>query len=238
MPLHDWTERHGWDGFHQLWIVALLHGIKPELPEGYRAYLGTVPALAVGLPPQRPDVHVRSEASAQPGTQVEPVTAAVGISEDEQPDEQVAVLALEEQLAVHVVQGERLVAAVELISPCNKDRPEPRDAYRSRYVSYLYQGVHLLLVDVHRRPLKFSFADAVAAALGFAQANLPAPFAISYRVGSPAATGGKVLDIWRRPLAVGTPLPTMKLALTADITIPFDLERTYMNAAADAYLTQ
>jgi hypothetical protein len=233
MPLHDWTDRLGWDGVHQSWNVELLRWIKPRLPEGYRAYLGTVPALTVGIPAQHPDVPVRGwlptsgtvPAAAQP--------APAG----EEPDEQVAVSVLDPQLAVQVTQDERLVAVVELISPRNKDRPEARDGYRNRYAGYLLDGVHLLLVDVHRRPLSFSFADALAAAMGLDRPAFPPPFAVSYRVGGPAATGGRLLATWRRPLAVGAPLPTIPLALTADLDIAVDLERTYMAAAADAYLT-
>ena len=54
---------------------------------------------------------------------------------------------------------DRLAAAVELVSPRNKDRPESRAIYLNRYMSYLIEGCTLLLVDVHRRPLRFSFAD-------------------------------------------------------------------------------
>jgi hypothetical protein len=146
------------------------------------------------------------------------------------------VAALDPQLAVQVTRDERLVAVVELISPRNKDRPEARDGYRNRYVSYLLSGVHLLLVDVHRRPLGFSFADALGAVLSLSQPAFPAPLAISYRVGDPAATGGRWLGTWRRSLVVGATLPAIKLALTPDVAIPVALEDTYMAAAADAYL--
>jgi hypothetical protein len=237
MPLHDWTDRLGWDGVDQSWNVELLRWIKPRLPEGYRAYLGTVPALTVGVPTQHPDVHVRSWLPT-PGAEVTPEAPAAAVaSAVEEPDEQVAVIALEPQLAVQVTRDERLVAVVELISPRNKDRPEARDAYRNRYVGYLLYGVHLLLVDVHRRPLSFSFADALATALGITQPACPAPVAVSYRVGDPAATGGLLLGIWRRPLVVGAALPAVPLALSSDLAIPVALEQTYMAAAADAYLT-
>jgi hypothetical protein len=222
MPLHDWTDRLGWDGVHQSWNVELLRWIKPRLPEGYRAYLGTIPALTVGAPSQHADVHVRSwlptlEAATAPAAGAE----ACGAAGPEEPDEQIAVIALEPQLAVQVTRDERLVAVVEVISPRNKDQPEARDAYRNRYIGYLLYGVHLLLVDVHRLPLSFSFADALAASLGITQPPCPAPPAISYRVGDP----------------VGASLPTVPLALTADLALPVGLEQTYMAAAADAYLT-
>ena len=131
----------------------------------------------------------------------------------------------------------RLVAAVELISPRNKDRPGSRAAYVARYLSYLQEGVHLLLVDVHRRPLAFSFAEALAQELQIRRPPCPAPYAVSYRIGEPAATGGRLLGIWQRPLTVGDSLPVMPLPLTVHVKIPVALEETYRQAAADAYLT-
>jgi hypothetical protein len=32
MPLHDWDDHTGWDGFPLLWITHLFHDIKPRLP--------------------------------------------------------------------------------------------------------------------------------------------------------------------------------------------------------------
>ena len=130
----------------------------------------------------------------------------------------------------------QLIAAIELVSPRNKDRPVSRDTYLSRYLGYLLEGVHLLLVDVHRRPLGFSFADRIADELQLKRAPLAAPFAVSYRVGEPAATGGRLLGIWRRPLTAGQGLPRLSLWLTVQAAVQVDLEQTYVRAAADAYL--
>jgi hypothetical protein len=60
--------------------------------------------------------------------------------------------------------------------------------------------------------------------------------AVSYRVGEPAATGGRLLAIWRRPLTVGATLPAIPLPLTVEQAVVLDLEQSYMRAAADAYL--
>jgi hypothetical protein len=234
MPLHDWTERGGWEGVHHIWITELLRWVKPRLPEGYRAYIGSVPTIAVGAPAERPDVAVRQWPE-------DPPAAPAGNGEgsataDEEPDEEIAVATLDPGTSLYVEVRGRLVAAVELISPRNKDRPLSRTTYLARYVGYLQEGVHLLLVDVHRRPLNFSFADRIAEELNIRQPSLPPPMAVSYRVGGPAATGGRLLAIWRRPLTVGSPLPTLKLALSADLAVPVDLERTYTQACADAYL--
>ena len=235
MPLHEWCDREGWDGVHHLWITELLRWIKPRLPEGYRAYIGVAPTLAVGAPVERPDVGVRrwTEHADRPVADAVPSTSGSDVAE---PDEEIAVATLDPGTAVFVEHQGRLVAAVELISPRNKDRPVARSTYVARYLSYLLEGAHLLLVDVHRRPLGFSFADEIARELQMSQPSLPPPCAVSYRVGEPAATGGRILAIWRRPLTVDQPLPSVPLPITLEISIPIDLEATYARAASDAYL--
>jgi hypothetical protein len=100
------------------------------------------------------------------------------------------------------------------------------------------EGVNLLIVDVHSRPANFSFADQIAHEFDiFNQPSLPPPMAVSYRVGEPAATGGRLLGIWRRPLKPNDPLPSIPLPLDVSLSIWVDLENTYVRAAADAYLS-
>jgi hypothetical protein len=238
MPLHDWTDRSGWEGVHHLWITELLRWVKPRLPEGYRAYIGSAPLVAVGAPPERPDVSVRrwAEEQGQPPTVAAVAPGATETPLDE-PDEEIAVPALDASTALYIERQGRLVSAIELVSPRNKDRPVARATYLARYVGYLLEGVHLLLVDVHRRPLNFSFADAIAQELQVRQPPCPPPLAVSYRVGEPAASGGRILATWRRPLVVSQPLPVMVLPLTVETAIRIDLEHTYSRAAADAYLS-
>jgi hypothetical protein len=71
----------------------------------------------------------------------------------------------------------------------------------------------LLSVDVHWRPVSFSCADRIAQELDLEQLPCSAPFAVAYRVGEPAPGGGQFLALWRRHLAVGSPLPPMRLPL-------------------------
>ena len=150
---------------------------------------------------------------------------------------EIAVATLTGETALFVEHQDRLVAAVELVSPRNKDRQSACDAYTSAYLGYLLKGIHLLLVDVHRRPLRFSFADWIAEELHLNQPACPAPFAISYRVGEPAPAGGRFLAIWRNSLTVGAPLPTQRLALSVKENVAIDLEQTYSRASAAAYLS-
>jgi len=44
--------------------------------------------------------------------------------------------------------GARLVAAIELVSPSNKDRLAHRQAFAVKCASYLCQGISLILIDI------------------------------------------------------------------------------------------
>lgn len=234
MPLHDWTDDRGWDSVHQLWINSLLFWLQERLPAGYRAYLGSVPGLNIAAEPGRPDLGIRTWPSQPPAaTAVESEALVEGPLPDFQA---VGLLPAEPHSAIHVFFQGRLIAAVELVSPRNKDRPAARDFYRNRCLGYLWSGVHLMLVDVHRRPLGFSFVEAMAAE---AQCQLPVglpPHAVSWNVGGPSPEGGQFLNGWYRTLSVAQPLPTLPLALTAERSLLIDLEVTYSEAARRAYL--
>jgi hypothetical protein len=229
MPLHDWRDDWGWDSLHLVWQNQLLDWVQPRLPEGYRAYLGSVPALTVDIPNGRPDLGVRKWLPETPTVSSDTATV--------EPDtETIASFTLDSQRAIHIDLHGQLIAAIELVSPRNKDRPAARDRYLGRYLGYIHRGIHLLLVDVLPRPVDFSFADAIAASLILDQPPCPPPFAISYRVGEPVPEG-TIVAVWRRPMQVGECLPTLTLALNVKQSVAIDLEHTYNEAARRVYLT-
>jgi hypothetical protein len=231
MPLHDWTDLLGWEGVHHLWMTELLRWVKPRLPAGYRVYIGSAPTVAVGGPPAMPDEsiwHLPEERT--------PPAHGPSAPPAPEPDEEMGVARIEPSTALYVERRGRLVTVVELTSPRNKDWGVARMTALGRYIGCLLEGVHLLLVDVHRRPLAFSVADQITRELHVTQPPLPAPYAVAYRVGEPAASAGSFLAIWRRPLTVSAPLPLMALPISTEISVPVDLEQTYMRAATDAYL--
>ena len=235
MPLHDWTDERGWDSVHPIWMTYLIEWIQPRLPEGYKAFLGGVPALTVASANGRPDVSIRQWGPAQPPGEVLTDTAVI------EPDVELSVaIRLDPQRAIHIDFHGQLVAAIELVSPRNKDRTDAKETYASRYLGYLRLGVHLMLIDVLPRPRGFSFADAITAGLGAELPSLPSPFAAAYRVGEAIPVGedvGSLIGVWRRQLAVGQPLPTLPLPLSVHQSVVVDLEETYQRAAQRAYLT-
>ena len=234
MPLHDWTDERGWDSVHPLWLTYLLEYVQERLPEGYKAFLGGVPSLTVDASHGKPDVSVRQWG---PGPAAEAVTSGTSILE---PDlEASAVFRLDPQHALHIDFHGQLIAALELVSPPNKDRADAKETYCNRYLGYLRLGVHLMLVDVLPRPSGFSFSDAITGVLGMELPPLPPPFAAAYRVGEVVPVGddmGSLVGLWRRPLRVGQPLPTLPLPLTVHRAVVIDLEETYQRAAKRAYL--
>jgi hypothetical protein len=237
MPLHDWSTLDNWETVHHLWITELLRWIKPRLPPEYRVYIGNLPMLGIGGPSGRPDVGLRRWPGEVPPINVPEESEAGSIpGQDERPAFEFGVAALGYSPKLFVECRGFLVAALEVISPRNKGRPSSRSILCNRFAGYLLQGIHLLLIDVHRHPLNFSFPDSIAAELQFEQAPCPAPCAVSYRVGEPAANGGRLLAGWPRTLTIGAPLPTVVLPLNVHQSVSVDLERTYARAAAGAYL--
>ncbi len=227
MPLHDWTDLTNWESVHTFWMTEIARDLKSRLPPGFRAIIGSSPQVSIDSTRVKPDVSVTNGLHTP-----KPIFNEVST----EPDMEVVVATMEEDLSVMVACENRLIAAVELISPRNKDRPAAREHYASRFVNYLRGGVHLLLVDVHRRPLSFSFPRQMAADLGETIPSPPTPAAVSYRVGGAAAQGGRMLAVWQRALAVGEPLPAMPLPLGPDLLVSVDLDGTYGRAAADSYL--
>src|SRR5438270_4354144 len=123
MPLHNWDDLPGWEGLRTIWIVELLRSIRPRLPEGYRAYIGSTPALTIGAPLEKPDVSVRHWLPEPPPP---PATTSGELTALPEPDVETATLVLDPQTAVYVATHNRMVAAIELVSPRNNDRLSAR----------------------------------------------------------------------------------------------------------------
>jgi hypothetical protein len=128
--------------------------------------------------------------------------------------------------------GATLVAAVELISPRNKDRPEARRAFAAKCASYLQQGVGLVIVDIVTER-HANLHDELIRLLGHGESLLfpaAAPlYAVAYHP-LRREPGGDQIDLWPTTLAVGQPLPVLPLPLRGGPILPLDLEQTYSDA--------
>ncbi len=233
MPLLDHfhppllNQRH-WEGFHNRWAAALSDSLNDRLPPEYFAEfqvtLGTRIEVDVatfteaGVPePARPE---GGGVAAPPMTWAPPAptTTISGTFPDD--------------FAIHVFStaaGPTLVAAIELVSPANKDREETRRAFAMKCAAYLQRGIGLIVVDVITSR-QANLHDLIVSLLGHAAASFPTPtllYATAYR---PVHREANEIDVWREPLALGQPLPTLPLAIRGLGSLAVDLEETYTEA--------
>jgi hypothetical protein len=125
-------------------------------------------------------------------------------------------------------EGDRIAAAIELVSRSNKDRPDTRRAFAIKCASYLQAGVSVVFVDVvteRRADLHTELANLLDLPDPLRWASPSGIAAVSYRV-----VGVKDvirMEAWPVALQVGSPLPTLPLWLHYDLAVPLDLESTY-----------
>jgi len=123
------------------------------------------------------------------------------------------------------------VAAIELVSPSNKDRETHRHAFAVKCASYLYQGISLIVIDIVTSR-QANLHDEVMQMLGRAAPfGLPAEsplYAVAYR--PVVRDEAEQIEAWPATLALGQPLPVLPLALNAELSLPLDLEATYTAA--------
>jgi hypothetical protein len=131
-------------------------------------------------------------------------------------------------------RNRRLVAAVELISPANKDRPEARAQFVAKCAAMLRQSVAVVLVDVVTAR-DFNLYSELLEWVGGRDSSLglepPPTYAAACRWRPRGA--GRWLEAWSRPLAVGDTLPTLPLWLSEDLAVPLDLEASYERTCQD-----
>jgi hypothetical protein len=134
----------------------------------------------------------------------------------------------------------RLAAAVELLSPRNKDRPAARQAFAVKCVSYLQQGSSVVVVDTvttRRADLNRAILSLLGVDVGAAPLPLASLSAVSYRaVGHEEEA--QQLHLWPAPFALGQHLPTLPLWIASDFSVPLDLDASYQMTCADLRIHQ
>jgi Protein of unknown function (DUF4058) len=222
--------RH-WEGFHGWWAAAIAgnlneHFLPAEYFAEFQVTLGT-----------RVEVDVATFTEDDGSERQHPEDAATAVQTRVwAPPTPVAVFpaVFPDDFEVHVfnnMAGPSLVAAIELVSPRNKDRAEARQAFAAKCAAYLQRGIGLIVVDIVTSR-HANLHDELVTLLG--QVNtlaFPTPtplYATAYR---PAHRQDRnEIDLWREPLAVGQPLPTLPLAVRGLGCLPIDLEATYQEA--------
>jgi hypothetical protein len=128
-------------------------------------------------------------------------------------------------------RGRQLVAAIEIVSPSNKDRPNTRDVFVGKVSSLLNQGVCVSLVDLVTVRQSNLYAELLTVLGRTDPALAPTPpdlYAVTLRTRKPPKRR-VLLDAWFYPMTVGEPLPTLPIWLTPDLHVMLPLEPGYQD---------
>lgn len=240
MPLHDhfrspMKDRLTWESLQAQWASVLVRRLNRQwLPRDFVAMPQTHVGAEIGV-----DVATFEQAGHSAGSLGNGGGGVATMPKVWSPPQPKAVMAAVfpdtfEVLVFSSERARRLVAAIELVSPRNKDRADARRTFLAKCGSYLSQGVSLIVMDVVT-DRHFNLHDELLRWMnGPASGLLPDDvwlYAAAYR---PVLRDEQPqIDVWAEPCEVGSPLPTMALRLTGDLFVGVEFESTYQEACED-----
>jgi hypothetical protein len=237
MPLRDHftkkvPKKFRWEGFHSQWASTIVRHLNGSLlPSRYHA---------------EPRVHLGTEVEIDVGTfadQLQRKTATHpegGLADYAAPEPTLTMeadLSQEDVFEVRVYDDDleaNLVAAIELISPANKDRPQSRQDFVVKCASMLKAQVSLVLIDTVTTLHANLFEELVEYLEIRGVANPISGEILSACSLLPrGANGNSRLSVWPAVLQVGEVLPKLPLWLRQELAVPLDLELTYEDTCRD-----
>lgn len=233
MPLRDHfrpplDDVHSWDELHGGWPMTIVQQLVEILPEPYFAapgvHLGTLYEVDIGTY-RRPlaaadDLHFANGGIAM-ATYAPPKPTLT--LEPQLPNQDVYEVRIYDSR-----RNRHLVAAIEIVSPSNKDRPENRATFVAKAATLLKNNICVSIVDVvstfgfNLYAELMNFVNSVDPALG---SEPPPMYAATLRMRYEDRR--RLMDNWYHPLVIGQSLPTLPIWLTETSAISLDLESSY-----------
>lgn len=235
MPLRDHfrpplDELRHWEGFHATWPVMIVASLRRELPDRYfaepRVHSGSSAEIDVATFEKDAEQALSAhEASGNGGVATAiwaPPQPALSVVTDLPVQDVYEVLVYDEKRHC------RLVAAVEIVSPANKDRPESRRAFLAKCAALLRERVSVVIVDVVTTRTQNLYVELLAL-IGHSDPSQrpesPPLYIAACRLTKRADDW--LLQAWPHTLAIGAVLPTPPLWLADDLAVPLRLEESY-----------
>lgn len=229
MPLRDHfrpplTDRASWEELHGAWPSTIAYRLNTLLPPEYRCgvkiHLGTVVELDAATFELESASETETRAHPDSGREWQAAVPTLLLETDELTPPEYEVRVYDQS------DSRRLVAAVEIVSPRNKDRTDAREAFVSKCHALLQQQVCLVIVD----PVTTRSANLYAELARRIGAGPPATadnpiYAVSCRVR--VVQSRYRVEAWEHALAIGAPLPTLPLWISETQYVPLELELTY-----------
>jgi Protein of unknown function (DUF4058) len=231
MPLldHFHPPLHGprrWEGFHHAWATFIAQQLNQE----------TLP----------PDYYAESEISLGPELEIDVATMelensgkggkGVGISVWVPTRPRITAkvdFAHLDSYEIRVYQdlgGAELRAAIELVSPSNKDRAGSRRTFAAKCAGYLKHGIGVVIIDVvtaRTANLHEELFDVLEVKTRRALWESPTGlYAVAYR--AVTVREKPRVEAWPDTLTLGRPLPILPLWLSLDLCVPLRLEESYL----------
>lgn len=226
-PLDDETQ---WEGFHGGWPMMIVAQLGRVLPRRYVAAPRVHSGAAVEI-----DVAAYEKDEAGPSaSSASQDNGGIAVAVWTPPRPTLAVTTDLPALSEYEVRvydskrGRRLVAAVEIVSPANKDRPEHRNAFVAKCFALLQNRVCVAIVDVvttRNFNLYGELLDSIGQTDPLLGSDPPNLYAVSCRYRKTGETW--LLEGWPSSLTIGQPLPTLPLWLSEDFAVPLNLEESY-----------
>ena len=238
MPLRDhfrspFNQQASWEEVHGGWPMVIVQQLGKLLPSQYvaapRVHLGShaevdIAAYDLGDRSIKYDLDSGGVATAV-WAPAKPTSAI----ETEMADFD------EYEVRIYDAQrGRQLVAAIEIISPGNKDRPESRRQFVAKCAELLRKHVSVVMVDLVT-VRDFNLYDEMLEWIGEKPESLNGNHQSIYAVSSCWRPHGlkRWLESWNYPLTVGSGMPVLPLWLSDDLAIPLDLEASYEQTCRD-----
>jgi hypothetical protein len=234
MPLRDHfrppvEKKHSWDELHGGWPMMIVRQLFPILPEGYVAapgvHLGTFFEIDVSVY----DADQAAERTEKTGAgnggvaTLAPPAPTLTLETDWPDQDEYEVRVYDER------HGRRLVAAIELVSPSNKNRPESRRAFVAKVAALLQDDVCVSLVDLVTIR-QFNLYGDVLELIGWPDLAAGVQDTFLYAAtlrGRKRLRQRPLLDAWFYPMIVGQPLPPLPIWLDVDLRVMLELEASY-----------
>jgi hypothetical protein len=229
MPLRDHfrppvTNFASWEELHGAWPSSIAFRLNKILPPEYRSglkvHLGNAVEIDVAAFELEHDGGYENGNHSETALSWEPDAPTVLLDTEELTPPEYEVRVYDQH------HTRRLVAAVEIVSPANKDRGEHREAFVSKCHAMLHQDVCVVIVD----PVTERSANLYAELADRLGADPPAIADASIYAVSCRLLGFRDrtrVYAWERQLSVGSPLPTLPLWLSESLKVPLELEATY-----------
>jgi hypothetical protein len=211
---------------HGMWPAMIVVGLRGKLPPGYFAE----PTIHSGRSAEIDVVTYEQEGARSSWRREGNGGVATAVWAPPQPTLVVATdWPAQDVYEVQVYDERRrarLVAAVEMVSPANKDRPDSRRAFVAKCAGLLRERVSVVIVDVVTTRAHNLYAELLDF-LGRSDPRLGSGPLYSVACRMTKHGDDWQLEAWAQTLSLQETLPTMPLWLADDLAIPLELEKSY-----------